>query len=233
MGKKGKLFFALFLLIGLGLLAGAGALALHTRAFLAQAVRAPGTVLELDWRRSDNGRVAYPVVGFQTADGQQIVFTENAGSSPPAYDEGEAVEVFYLADRPHEAKLDGVFSLWGGSLILGGIGLVFTLVGGGGFAFQVASGRSAERLRQQGTRVQAKFTGVERNTSYKVNGRSPWQLTAQWQDPRTGLLHVFKSENLWFDPTPYVDRQELTVFVDLAKPKRHLVDLSFLPKLAA
>ena len=99
-------------------------------------------------------------------------------------------------------------------------------------AVRAAGRRREAELRLHGRRVQARFQAVERNTSLEVNGNHPWRIVCQWQDPTTGLLHLFKSRNLWFDPTPYVKVQELTVFVDPRKPKRHFVDVSFLPRLA-
>jgi hypothetical protein len=234
MGRLGWLF----LLLGLGLLAGAGYAASRTAAFLRIAASADGTVVDLvesvstdsDGRRS---RTYRPVVEFAPASGAVRTFTSSSGSSPPAYDVGERVTVLYDPQNTHDARLKGTFSLWGVAIILGGIGLVFGGIGGGMIAARSARRRREADLRLRGRRVLARFQSVERNTSLRVNGQSPWRILCQWQDPATGLLHVFKSQNLWFDPTPYVQVQELTVFVDPVKPKRYVVDVGFLPKLAA
>ena len=45
-------------------------------------------------------------------------------------------------------------------------------------------------------------------------------------------MHVFESDNVWFDPTSYVKGRKITVFIENDNPKKYLVDLSFLPKLA-
>jgi hypothetical protein len=221
-----------FLLIGAGLLVGAGLVASRTQSFLAGAESAPGKVVGMRPHRSDRGTTYAPVVEFQPASGARQTFEESTSTSPPAYRLGEAVEVLYDPSDPTDARLRGLFSLWGGSLILGGIGAVFALVGGGMLLSRRAARRSAEDLRLRGRRVQARFQAVERNGALRVNGRSPWRITCQWVDPATGLLHVFRSENLWFDPTDHIRTSELTVFVDPRNPKRHHVDLSFLPKLA-
>lgn len=115
---------------------------------------------------------------------------------------------------------------------LGCFGVVFGAIGGGILAARVVRKRREAELRLNGRRVQARFQSVERNTGLEVNGNYPWRIVCQWQDPRTGLLHVFKSANLWFDPTPYVRVQELTVFVDPQNPRRYAVDVDFLPRLA-
>lgn len=40
-----------------------------------------------------------------------------------------------------------------------------------------------------------------------------------------------ESEEVWFDPSPYVEREALDVLVDRDNPHRYRVDIDFLPKL--
>ncbi|MGW0337911.1 DUF3592 domain-containing protein [Streptomyces sp. NPDC003011] len=125
-------FGALFLVVGL-ILAGVSV------SFLANAERAPGTVVALEWRNDDNGvsrkkrvndgPVAYPVVEFTSADGTPRTFRSSTGSNPPSYEEGERVEVLYRADSPDDARIKGFASLWLLPLIFGGIGLLFAGIG--------------------------------------------------------------------------------------------------------
>lgn len=93
--------------------------------------------------------------------------------------------------------------------------------------------RLAIRLRAQGQVVQARIQGVEPNMAVSVNGRHPFVVLCQWQNPQTQEVHVFRSENLWFDPSDYLKRPQVMVFIEPENPRRYLVDLSFLPKLAA
>jgi len=125
-------FGALFMAVGL-LLAGMSV------SFLANAERAQGTVVSLEWRSDHNGvsrksrkidkPVAYPVVEFTSADGTPRTFRSSTGSNPPSYDEGERVEVLYRADSPEDARIKGFVSLWLLPLVFGGIGLVAAGVG--------------------------------------------------------------------------------------------------------
>jgi hypothetical protein len=125
-------FGALFLVIGL-ILAGVSV------SFLAGAERARGTVVALEWRndhsgvsrgkRVDDGPVAYPVVEFTSADGTRTTFRDSTGSSPPAYEEGERVEVLYRAGSPEDARINGFASLWLLPLVFGGIGMVVAGIG--------------------------------------------------------------------------------------------------------
>ncbi|MGW5868593.1 DUF3592 domain-containing protein [Streptomyces sp. NPDC055239] len=107
--------------------------------FLADAERAPGTVVSLEWRndihgtsrkqRANDGPTAYPVVEFTPADGTPRTFRGSAGSNPPSYDRGEQVEVLYLADSPEDARINGFASLWLLPVVLGGIGFVMAGIG--------------------------------------------------------------------------------------------------------
>ena len=134
-------FGTLFLVIGL-VLAGLSV------AFLADAERAPGTVVALEWRNDHNGASrkkrendkpsAYPVVEFTSADGTARTFRSSTGSNPPSYERGERVEVLYRADSPEDARIDGFASLWLLPLIFGGVGLV---IAGTGTAIAMAARR--------------------------------------------------------------------------------------------
>ncbi|MQY36366.1 hypothetical protein SRB17_43650 [Streptomyces sp. RB17] len=125
-------FGALFLVVGL-ILAGVSV------SFLANAERARGTVVSLEWRTDHSGpsrrtrvrdkSMAYPVVEFTSADGTRRTFRDSTGSNPPAYEEGERVEVLYRAASPEDARIDGFASLWLLPLVFGGIGLVVAGIG--------------------------------------------------------------------------------------------------------
>jgi Protein of unknown function (DUF3592) len=224
---------ALFLTVGLLMSIGSGYWAVRTRAFLGRAEAAPGTVVALELSRSSDSSSYHPVVRFTLPSGQARTFRSRSGSNPPSYSVGDTVEVLYDRDDPSDSRIDSTFSLWGGPIIVGGLGAVFAAIGGGILLMRRAAARRAAELRATGTPVATRFQSVERNTRLRVNGRSPWQIVTQWQDPSTGKLHLFHSENIWFDPTPHISQQEITAYVDRRDPKRHVLDLSFLPKLAA
>ena len=83
-----------------------------------------------------------------------------------------------------------------------------------------------------GNAIETDLQGVERNTTLEVNGKHPWRISSQWLDPVANKLRVFYSENLWFDPTSFVTRKQVTVLLDPKDPKRYYMDVSFLPQLA-
>ena len=68
------------------------------------------------------------VVSFRTADGEEIVFVTEWGSSMAVYNLGETVTVLYQKDDPQQAKIRGFISLYVGPLLLLFMGGAFWLV---------------------------------------------------------------------------------------------------------
>ena len=219
--------------IGVTLLIVALLLFWHTRTFIDQAATAPGTVIDLVESRSDKSTTYRPVVRFVAESGQQIEFTSSSSTNPPSYSVGEDVTVLYLPAEPQNASLTGFFDLWGGAMIVGGLGCVFSLIGAGFVVFDLLRRRKEEFLKQHGIPIDTEFQGVELNKSIRVGGRHPFRVVTQWLNPMTSELHVFTSNNLWFDPTSFIQNRRVTVFIERDNPRRYYVDLSFLPKLAA
>jgi hypothetical protein len=218
--------------IGIAMLLGAFFLYRSTSSFLATAITAPGTVTELVAVRSDDSTTYKPVVQFTTAKGEAIEFASSTSSSPPSYRVGESVQVLYRENDPRDAKINGYFSLWGGSVILAGLGAVFFSIGGGIWLFTKLKARSDEHLQTHGTPIATDFQSVELNDSLTVNGKHPFRIVTQWQNPATSELHIFKSNNLWFDPARFIKDKRIRVFIDVSNPKKYYVDTAFLPKLA-
>ena len=85
-------------------------------------------------------------------------------------------------------------------------------------------------LLENGQIIKAKLFSIELNQRINVNGRSPHVIMCQWQDPVTSQVHLFKSNNIWFNPSEFIDRSKtINVFCDPANMKSYVVDTSFLP----
>lgn len=219
-----------FLLIGLGMLCGGGYWAIQTKGFLEKAVLGEGIVVELVQSQSSDSTTYAPIVHFTTEDGRKIEFVSSCSSNPPAYSIGQKVSVRYDRTHPEKAKIDGFFSLWGGPLILLILGMGFSLFGVGFFAFQRIQAQRIAHLRQYGIPIQTKFISVEQGTT-AINNRYSIRIVSQWQNPNTNEIHLFKSEDLWFDPTEYIPEKGMTVYIELNNPRKYYMDISFLPKM--
>ncbi len=219
---------SIFGVIGLLMLVGSGYWYNSTRTFLQEAILAQGEVIDLQVSRSSDSLTYHPVVSFVERDGRVIEFRSSSGSNPPSYDIGEQVDVFYLPSNPQDAMLNGFFSLWGGVVILGLLGSVFSAVGFVPLVVGRRSRKKAAWLKEHGRLVMAEVTEVERR-NYSVNDVHPWRIRARWRDER-GQWHEFVSDNVWDDPGSYIRDGVVPVYIDPQQPdKRHHVDLSFLP----
>ncbi|WP_049794420.1 DUF3592 domain-containing protein [Variovorax paradoxus] len=138
-----------FGLVGVLMLVGAGLLYQNTTKFIASASRAQGEVIDLlrvESSRRNSSDTWRPMVHFKLPSGEIIEFTPSSSSSPPAYDKGEIVEVFFNPADPKDARLNGFFDLWGGAAIVGGLGAVF-LAFAIGMHFLLSDEASAKRRR--------------------------------------------------------------------------------------
>ena len=90
--------------------------------------------------------------------------------------------------------------------------------------------RRRERALSFGRPVQAKVTSVYFDTTLRVNGRSPWVIAATFDDS-SGRKLEFKSERLWYDPTPYYPNgSEVTVYFLDDDPRVNAFQLDKLPE---
>ncbi len=229
-----KLVSVLFSTIGVGMLAVSVFIFSNTSGFISRAVEADGEVIDLDRSRSSSSSsTTYrPVVAFTTATGKRIEFTSSVGSSPPSHRVGERVKVLYQPGDPQSARIKSFFHLWFGFLIVFALGLVFAAIGLTMIFVRTRGRKRAEWLHQHGRRVKTAYKGVELNQSLRVNGRSPYQIISQSSDPASNTVRVFESENIWFDPSEYIKSETIDVLVDPNDPRKYVMDISFLPKLA-
>ncbi|RFA24708.1 hypothetical protein CAI21_20695 [Alkalilimnicola ehrlichii] len=226
----------LFLAVGLLMLAGALIMGANSLRLVMTAESAVGTVVELDRRTSQDSdgrtRVSYrPVVRFQGPEGM-VTYRSSNGSNPPRYYVGQRVDMLYNPSNPSNARIDGFFDLWAATLFLALMGAVFTGIGGVATRSFGKRAKTIKLLKQSGHRVRAVVNGFDWNTSIRFNGRSPWRITCQWQDPTTQQVHVFYSEDIWQDPQNHIKPgEEIDVLIDPRDPsKLHYVDTHFLPR---
>ena len=110
----------------------------RTRAFLAGSAVATGQVVELVDREScrdgdqdeDRDRevcstVWAPRIVFTTVEGRDVEFVSAVAEAPPAYAEGDLVDVRYDPRRPAQARVDSLAGVWLAVIITGALAAVF------------------------------------------------------------------------------------------------------------
>ena len=226
MGKKGIWFSAVFAAFGLIFAAVGGWFWWSDSQLAGIGERASGVVTGFETSYSSDGGTTYkPRVRFTTQSGEERVFTSAMGSSPPAYDRGEEVDVIYDPWTPENAMIDSFLERRMFPLAFGGLGAIFAVIGFAMLGHQIRRRSIIAGLKRNGVKLQAEFLDCYHDTSLKVNGRSPWRVTAQAIHPATGKLAVFKSEALWANPAAFLQGKTLTVLIDPQNPKHHYVEL--------
>lgn len=125
-----SLFGLIFGGVGVASLVIAGFLYLRQRDFLSKAQLASGVVTSLRTSRDDDGQDMFaPVVDFRTQTGQQATYQSSLYSRPCKYKVGDPVELLYNPDKPSDAQIKGRSMNYLPMLIVGGLGVVFALVG--------------------------------------------------------------------------------------------------------
>jgi len=221
-----------FLALSICMLAGAILLYTNTNAFLKDAVQAEGTVTEVVRSYWDGSTTYQPVVRFRTQQGKEIEFTSSSSTSKrPGYSTGQTVEVLYRPNAPQIAEINSFLLLWGGSILWGLLGSSFSIFGATiliGSMLKGRKGRKEKYFKQQGTRIETEFKCIKINTMRSANHQHPFQVVTQWKNPSTSEIHIFESDNLWYNPMGYIKSKHITVFIEKDNPKKYLVDLSFI-----
>lgn len=229
--RMARLLPWLLLVVGLGLLTGAGFAAKSELDFRKIAVETDGRVVEMipHTSRDSDGRTSRtytPVLTFNLPNGKEVRVEGSVASNPPCCSVGDAVRVRYDPARPERAAMVGFMESWFVAVLLGGMGAVFTgfgflarrFVGRRALAMGAATAMPAFAVPLAGLRREPTAQGMR------------WILQARWSDPRSGQSRLFESEPLPFDPVPQM-RQMSTVQVqfDPAQPDGpYWMDLSFL-----
>jgi len=96
----GRIVTPILMLAGLGVIALGVHLGRNTYLLQSTGERTQGAVLFLELKTNLHGSTYYPVVQFTTAAGTTVQFRDVMGSNPPAYREGEPVNVLYFRNLP-------------------------------------------------------------------------------------------------------------------------------------
>lgn len=97
--------------------------------------------------------------------------------------------------------------------VFGGLGSVLLAVGIICLIFEVRTRRRNNRMLNSGQYVLAEISEITMNYSIRINSRHPYIVKCRYQD-MNGVVHVFQSRNLNFDPAPVLRDQMVRVYVD-------------------
>ncbi|GAB3499732.1 hypothetical protein GCM10027341_23620 [Spirosoma knui] len=102
-----------------------------TQQIMKAGVKTQGVVVDTRYNKSSSGRTTStqaPVVQFTTAAGKPVTYYSQTYTSPPSFEIGETVTLWYLPNDPQTVTLEGLDGLIF-PLVFGFLGGIFSLIG--------------------------------------------------------------------------------------------------------
>jgi hypothetical protein len=185
-----------------------------------------GQVVDSEARNGRNGKVYASVIEFQTKDGRKIRFTSPASSSlRPKI--GSQIPVIYQPTSPDQAMVYSFWHVYGSHGTYMAFCVLFLLLSLWLPIRTARQHRKIQRLQSSGRFIQAKLIGAAKLGTI-MNGVTEYEISAQWTDPSTNILHQFKSFPLSSDPTLALQgKTEITVYLNPSDFKDYWMDTSF------
>lgn len=204
--------------------------------FTRSAISTNGTVLyESQSKTRSTSKTFYtPVISFVTNTGENITISSRTSNSFSSYASGDKVNLIYNPKNPYQAEFDSFFSLWGGYLILIFLDLIFTLIG---IVLYFASNPKKHAplfWRKSFRTIQTTYVSTYQDLLFCINGDYSYVILTQWLDPQTNNPYTFRSERLWYDPSPFIEQLKLVhipVKVFRSNYKNYIMDISMLPQV--
>ncbi len=109
--------------------------------------------------------------------------------------------------------------------VFGGVGGLFLLLGILFLVFAAFRRSAIRELIAEGHYVMATVTSVQPNYNITVNGRNPYVAECSYTDPMTGTLHLFRSRNIYFDPTSILLDAQVPVYCREGQYRLYYVDV--------
>ncbi|MBP9760999.1 MAG: DUF3592 domain-containing protein [Candidatus Magasanikbacteria bacterium] len=231
MDKKALPFVGIFAGIGVLLIVGAILFGIRQYTFIQKAHQTTGTVIGLVENKSQDSGTTYAPELSYTVNTIEYTFVAGFSTYPPSHAVGDKELIYYDPKFPDQAKLGGFLPVYLVSLIMGGIGLVFVIVGGSMFLVYTKRKKDIGTLLQQGNRVGSTVTRIQQDMAYNMNGKHPYRIYTTITPPGESAPRELHSDILWKNPEPAVQvGGTIDVYIDMGNTKRYYIDTRNLPK---
>lgn len=185
-------------------------------------VETTGIITEINtYRGRDNNR-EYDVCVAYEVKGKEYESRLNAYSS--SFYEGKEIDIYYDKNNPNKIGVKSLDFLF---LIFPGIGGIFALIGGIGLFVKYNKKKIDKKLKEHGELIYAEYVQTTINTMYRVNGRHPYNIICEWNNPKDGNKYILKSKNIWFDPSSVIEQKNIKsfpVYINPNNKKQYVID---------
>ena len=188
--------------------------------FMKTAIETTGKITDVYVSRDTDGDTNRDVYVAFEVNGEE--YSGHSSYSSSGMREGQDIKIYYNPNNPNNFKVEGETTFT--TIIFGILGAVFFLIGFIPIVFDIFKNKGNQKLIQDGTLVHANIDEIRINPNVSVNGFNPYIIECSYKDS-SGGLYVFKSKNLYFNPSNLLDDQStIDVYVDMENPKKYFVD---------
>ena len=130
-----------------------------------------GTIAEISAYLNSDNEKKYKVYVSYNVEGEKYESILNGYSD--SFYEGKEIKIYYDKDDPSKIGMKSMDLL---ILIFPGIGLIFFIIGGTGIFAKINKKKLEKNLKENGELIYANYVETILNTSYQVNGKSPYNV---------------------------------------------------------
>ena len=201
----------------------------NTLNLLSNSHKTLGKIVGIEEERQRNrGSMYSPVIKYKSVAGDEYVYSSTTKTGYTSYKIGQEIELIYDKNNPQNARANSFLDIWLLTIILGVGGWVSTIGGIILLLVTLKKKRLEKYLKNHGQKILTDFIGIGKGL-VEINGESGYVINCQWLNPQDNIMHTFKSDDIWFDPTNYLKERKIEVLIDPKDPKKYYIDLSFLP----
>ena len=216
--KPLKTVSMIFTIIGVLMITGVALFFIEGKIFRDNAVKTDAYVINI----VDRGEDRDVFVEFYV-DGE--IYSGRLGGGIYHINIGDEVTVYYDPDNPARFRAT-MFLL--PMIIVGSIGFIFLAVGIGILIGIRAKNKKDKRIKDYNYMVMASIVEVTVNHNLVVNGKNPQIIEASYHNPIDNKHYMFKSENIWHNIMPVVDKmyiKEVPVYVNPRDFSEYVVNI--------
>jgi len=172
----------------------------------------------------------YPVVEFQTPNGETFRFKGSTGSSSPEFATGARVRLRYNPKDPSQAQLVGFFHFWLGPLALTIPGLLVFFLALGVFYIlnDIEGGKSPAGRSIRARMLAARSDAIRiegRIRDVRGKGKDKYVFVCEGLKPGASFEDEFESDEFDFNPGSEFSGRSVTICLDPSKKEDYGVDL--------
>lgn len=189
-------------------------------------IETKGVITNISSYKKSNGERANDVYVSYYVDGKKYESKLNGYSS--SFKEGKEIDIYYDKDNPNEIGSKSINLVF---LVFPAIGIIFIIISGIGIYFKIKNKNLEKKLKENGTVIYANYIETIVNTGYSVNGRNPYNIICEWNNPEDNKKYILKSKNIWVNPEFLITQKNiktLPVYINMKNKNQYVIDINSL-----